>query len=237
MSGSPWEHRGVVEVTWPRAIGFSLTLPAVCAAILFGFLCLCSLGCDSTSYKVSRATTKIATARRNIEHAKERTAELETVTKRTQSSATTTAEHIEAAIAANTAKDNVTVAQELIAAKASNALVMLMLEQSYRNIVSLQTSFNQTDSDLVAAEEEVKAMAIQGAKDRAIVEEVNWGFLGVHIGALFYFFKSVLRLGFWGIVVFIVLGLVLAGLAAFVGGPFKVAFGWFWSLLRRKKTQ
>lgn len=202
--------------------------------------------CGGTSYKVAPSTakvqTKIATAKRTVQHARQQTTDLGAAAKDTQAKATTTSEHIDASLKAITAKDYVTAAQELASAKASNEVVMSMLVQSYRNVVSLGKSLEQTDADLVAAEQEVQAVSkefekvvIQGASDRAIVEEVNWGFLGVHIGALFYFFKSVLRLGFIGVVVLIVLGVALLILGATVGGPFLKAIGWLWGLLRPKK--
>lgn len=198
-----------------------------CAAILF-----VAVGCSSgPSFKVAPSTakvqTKIATAKRSTQENIKRTVDLKADTTETASKANTTAEHIDAALHAIIVNDYTTAAQELSAGKASNALVMEMLQQSLRNITSLGTSLEQTDRDLVAAEQEAEhvnkafeEVVLKGARAQAVVDEVNWGFLGVHIGALFYFFKSVIRLGFIGIIVLIVLGIALAVLAATVGGPF-----------------
>lgn len=207
--------------------------------------CLLLTACG-TSYQVAPSTAKVAsklaTAKRTNQHAKEQAAGIEVDTKRTEAEAGKSIMFIDDALDAILKRDYDRAVKELTSARLSVGLMREQLQQSLRNQESLRTSFEQTDRDLVAGEQEVEAVnkamekvVIQGAKDRAIVEEVDWGFLGVHIGALFYFFKSVLRLGFIGVIFLIVLGVALLILGATFGGPFLKAIGWLWGLLWRKK--
>lgn len=206
-------------------------------------LCLLSVGCD-TSYQPSPETTKIATkvatARRSVQHAQDVTANIEATAKLTQSHATTTAGHIEASLDAIAKHDYTTAAQELISAKASNELVQMMLQQSLRDVVSLRKSLGDTESDLADAQEEVgklkgeiEKMALQGAKDRAVVQEVNWGF---RIGALLYFVKGILKMGFIGSLILVGLFIVLLCIggpaALFAMNSVRTILGW----LRSRKS-
>lgn len=212
-------------------------------------LCLCAValltGCGGTSWKVAPTTakvaTKLATARRTVQHQRETATTLETDTKRTQAEAGKSIIFIDAALNAILRRDYDDAVRQLTSARASVGLIKEQLDAALHNVDSLKTAIDTEDHDLVAAEEEskrvdtaIETMAIQGAKDRAIVEEVNWGFLGVHIGALFYFFKSLLRLGFIGIVVLVVLGIVLAILAATLGGPFLAGLQWLWGRFKKR---
>lgn len=209
-------------------------------------VCALMMGCSATSFKVAptttKVTTKVATARRSVQQSQSLTKDIKASNADATVKATTTGGHIDAAMAAILARNCDLALAELVAAKTSNAQLLMQLEAQLRNVVSLTTSQEQTDSDLVAAEQEVEhvnkaieEVVVKGAAAQAIVDEVNWGFLGVHIGALFYFFKSVLRLGFIGIVVLVVLGILLLVLGATVGGPFLKAIAWLWNLWSNRK--
>lgn len=186
-------------------------------------ICALLLGACGTSYKVApttaKVTTKLATAKRTVQHVKKQTAEIETRTQETKNEAAATGKHIDAALKAIGAGDYVTATQELILAKVSNDVVQMMLEQSYRNVKSLGESLQTTENDLTEAEAEVETvkreiekMAIQGAKDRAIVEQGEWLF---GFGYFIVGFKRLLCHALWGTLILV--GIVIAMLA--VGGP------------------
>lgn len=199
------------------------------------------VGCE-TSYKVAptaaKVQTKVATAKQATKEAQKRTVELEVSTRDTQKASVTTSEHIESALRAMGGSDYVTAAQELVLAKASNELVQSILNQSYRNIASLGESLRETESNLGDAEQEIVKLETkvakvveQGAKDRAVVEQVNWGF---GLGAFIYGIKRILTFGFFGVLGLVVILIVLLA----IGGPCAIfalkAISWLVNLIRRK---
>lgn len=211
---------------------------------LIALLACAFLTACGTSYQpvpeTTKVATKIATARRSVQHAQDVTSEIEATARLTQGHATTTTGHIEAGLDAIVRHEYVAAAQELIAAKASNELVQMLLQQSLRDVISLRKSLETTEHDLGEAEQEItvlkadiEKMALQGAKDRAIVQEVNWGF---RIGALLYFVKGVLKMGFIGGIVLVVL--FIAALCVF--GPAAVfsmkGLGGIFSWWRSRKS-
>lgn len=218
------------------------SLSLLCCALL-------CVGCSSTSYKVAPSTakvaTKLATARQSNHESQTRTTEVATATKTATVTATTTAGHIDAALSAILARNPDQAVQELIAAKTSNAVLLSILEATLRNVTSLQESQTKTDSELVAAETEaervnkaIETMAVQGAKDRAIVEQGEWGFgLGYFIVGI----KRILSHAFWGSLILIGVVVVICVAAFFVGGPMLAGVKWagsaLWGLLHRNKTQ
>lgn len=205
-------YRGSIKLT---------SIAAVAACSIFLSAC-------GTSYKIAPSTEKIAVkvavAKREIQHAQKQADELAVKTKETLSGSATTAGHIDAALTAITAHDYVTAAQELIAAKASNELVQIILKQSLRDVQGFRDSLKHTEQDLSDAEEEIKTLkedikkeVLKGAANQAIVDEVNWGF---RIGAIFYFVKGLLKIGFFGILILIAL---VIGIVAFGGLPALLA--------------
>lgn len=191
-----------------------------------------------TSYKVApsttKLTTKVATAHRSVQHSQEVTKQIEATSQVIVTNATTTEAHVSAALDAIGKHDYVTAAQELILGKASNALVMEMLRQSIRDVQSLKQSLEEAGNDLTAAEGEIEILnkkvdkvVEQGAKDRAIVDQVNWGF---GLGAFIYGIKRILTFGFFGALILIVAVVVILC----IGGPVAVFVmnglraGWSW---------
>lgn len=203
--------------------------------------CVLLAGC-STSYKTAPETTKVevrvATAKRSTQEARQKAVDIQAATIDTQTASKTTAEHIEAALTAMGKSDYVTAAQELVLARASNELVQMILQQSLRNVVSLGKSLETTEHDLGESQEElqtvkkdIKKMAEAQAKAQAIVDEVNWGF---RVGALLYFVKGLLAMGFWGIIILAVVLIVLLA----IGGPCALfamrIISWLGSIIKRK---
>lgn len=247
-------RKGTLRFRRCRRENTSLLLAYLTAylTVFMRFLAICGCAillsaCSGTSYKIAPSTekvaTKLATAKRTVQHARERTTELEKRTTETRVHASSTTEHINAALAAIEKHEYTEAALHLIAAKASNALVESMLKQAQDDVTSVKGSLATTEGDLVEAElevvkvkKEMAAVVLQAAKDRAIADEVNWGF---RIGALFYFVKGILKLGFIGIIILVVVGGGLAIAAMIFGGPFA-GFVWrlfrgIWALLRNRK--
>lgn len=191
---------------------------AVASAILF-------FGCG-TVYKpvptTEKVTNKLERATGSTHDAQTRASEIEEGTNRTKARTSDTSQHVDTALAAITAKSYIVAAQELALAKASNAVVQNMLDQSLRDIQSLRRSLGETEralgeaqGDVTELNKKIQAVAEQGAEDHAIVEEVNWGF---RLGALIYFVKGLLAKGFFGV---LILGAVLIAMMI-IGGPMGI---------------
>lgn len=191
--------------------------------------CITLFTACGTSYKAApsatKVATKVATARRSVQHAQSVAKEIEATTAATKVQATSTTGHLDLALSALREKGYVTVEAELNMAKESNASLLALLEQSRRNAASLSESLKTAESDLSDSQTEIERLqkqinelAAQAAKDRAVVDQVNWGF---GLGAFIYGTKRILTFGFFGVLALIVVFIVLIC----VGGPFA-AFAW-----------
>lgn len=162
----------------------------------------------------------MSTARRSVQQAQDVTGRLEATTKATLSNSTATDGHLASALDAVTKHDDNVASQEIVLAQGSNRVVLQLLEQSLGDVTSLRGSLTQAETDLAGAQEDIRALTKeiakvteQGAKDRAIVDRVNWGF---GLGAFIYGFQRILTFGFWGA---LIIGAILLVLMA-IGGPF-----------------
>ena len=188
--------------------------------------CALLFGCGGPSYKIApsttRVTTPIATAKRSTQEAQERSAAIEQQTQRTHAAAETVGGNIDAALAALAAKDYIGAGKHLADAKAGNAVITAFLNQTLDDLRRMRIRFDQvaTDLDTTANEFErykgsVEKIVTEGAKNQAIVDEVNWGF---GLGAFLYGIKRILTFGFFG-----VLGLAVAAVAMLaIGGPLAI---------------
>lgn len=197
--------------------------------------CLILAACSNESFKMAPASnakvkTKLAVAKRSNQESKARASEIETSTKLTEVQQTTTAGHIDAALTAILAHNPDQAVQELIAAKTSNAIAQSVLMGTLRNVVSLKASQEQTDSDVVAAEQhaegvdkEFEKVVLTGAKNAEIVHQGEWAW-----GAGYFIvgIKRILEHAFWGSLILLGVVAVIAGVAFFVGGPMLKGVMW-----------
>lgn len=200
--------------------------------------------CGGTSYKVAPTNRKADQyAAKVSEHVSNAEVRAKSNKKRVESAATKViasekqavkvVDDINAAIASLDLKDYPATGHALIQAKIDAGILLglygalkedLRVVEADNDDLILDLAFAKQKNEKVIEENAkfqniVNEGAEREAKLQAIVDEVNWGF---RIGALFYFVKGILKLGFIGI---IILGVVGIGIAIFGGLPALRAVG------------
>lgn len=229
--------------------------------VLLAAVCVVFLSACGTSYKVAPTNRKSDEhAAKVSQHISNADVRAKSNKKRVQSAAAKVVvsekqavkvvDDINAAIASLDLKDYPAVGHALIQAKI-DAGILLGLYEALKDDLRIVEKDNDDliiDLDLGNREnEKVKAenkkfqdivdqAAEREAKLQAIVDEVNWGF---RVGSLFYFVKGILKIGFFGIIILVVVGAGLAIAAMIFGGPFA-GFIWrlfsgIWALIRNRK--
>lgn len=218
---------------------------------LLAAVCVVLLSACGTSYKVAPTNRKADQhAAKVSEHVSNAEVRAKSNKKRVQSAATKVVasekqavkvvDDINAAIASLELKDYPAVGRALIQAKIDAGILIGLYEGLKEDLRIVEKDNDDLIIDLALAKvenEKVKAanaefqlkvdqMAEREAKLQAIVDEVNWGF---RIGAVIYFVKGILKLGFFAIIILVVVGAGLAIAAVIFGGPFA---GFVWRLFR-----
>jgi hypothetical protein len=208
---------------------------------LFSILVLLSLPACDTTYKVGPSTTPmvrragiverhVSVAKTSNDSARERAAEIESNTRSTVVTTQTLGENIDAAMREMEAHNYAAAANYLSAAKVGYPIIMKFLEQTLRDLQSMNRNFASVKQELDEAQGEMAQMqedltALQGKLDAQTVESANDHEIAKRckswfgLGALFYGIEHMLKAGILGILILVGLALVVIVFGYFAGGP------------------